>query len=223
VNEPVGVLGGSFDPVHFGHLRTALEVLESCQLGVVHLVPSGVPPHRRPPVAPAAQRLRMLQAAVAGAPRLVVDDRELRRAGPSYTVDSLAGLRAEFPARPLCLIVGADAFLALPTWHRWRELLAFAHLVVVHRPGWRLEPAGELARLLEDRRSDGARALQESSAGRIRVQPVTALDISSSAIRALVARGGDPRFLVPDPVRELILDSGCYSQPPAPKEAQLRA
>ncbi|CAG0940990.1 nicotinate-nucleotide adenylyltransferase [Gammaproteobacteria bacterium] len=224
---PVGVFGGTFDPVHHGHLRTALEVLEGCGLEQLRLVPALVPPHRPQPRAPASLRLEMLRRAVAGEPRLVVDDRELRRGGPSYTVDTLAELRAAVGTRPLCLVLGADAFLGLPGWHRWRELFALAHLVVVERPGTRLEPDAELAAWLAGRRSEDAAALTASSAGLLRMQPVTPLAISASAIRALLAGGGDPRFLVPEAVRELIMASRCYPSntgPPAgSKEAQRSA
>ncbi len=219
----IGILGGTFDPVHFGHLRTAMEVLAECRLAAVHLMPCGVPPHRAPPVAPAELRARMLREAVAAEPRLWVDERELYRPGPSYMADSLALFREEDRERPLCLVLGADAFLGLPSWHRWRDILALAHIVVVHRPGWELCAEGELGDLLTERRVDDPAALHRAPNGRIRVQVVTALDISSSAIRALVRQGGDPRFLVPDPVRDLILSSGCYRQPTGPKEARLRA
>lgn len=220
---PVGIFGGTFDPVHHGHLRTALEVLEACHLSAVRLMPCAVPPHRPPAVAPAELRLRMLRAAVAGERRLMVDERELRRPGPSYTVDSLVALRAEAGGRPLCLVLGADAFLGLAGWHRWREIVALAHLIVVHRPGWELVATGEVATLLAGRRSDDVQALSRVPAGVIRVQTVTALDIAASAIRARVAAGGDPRYLVPDPVRDLMLDSGCYRQALGGKEAELRA
>lgn len=222
--SPIGVLGGTFDPVHLGHLRTALEVLEHCRLSGVRLIPCAVPPHRPAAVASTGLRLRMLQAAVAGDSRFAVDERELRRPGPSYTVDTLLSLRAELGPVSLCLIVGADAFLGLPAWHRWREIVALCHIVVVHRPGWELTGgAEEVAGLLRERRSDDPEALRSSPAGAIRVQPVTALDISSSAIRVLVAGGGDPKFLVPDAVRDLISSSGCYAQPQASREAQRRA
>lgn len=218
---PVGILGGMFDPVHCGHLRTALEVLESCELGELRLMPCRQPPHRTAAIAPAALRLRMLQAAVAGEPRLAVEELELGRAGPSYTVDSLRALRAGLGATPLCLVLGADAFISLPTWHRWREIGELCHLIVVHRPGHELSPAGEVATLLAARRNDDPRALRAASAGVICVRQVTALDISSSMIRTLVARGGDPRYLVPEAVRELIITAGCYRQsgpscPPGP-------
>jgi nicotinate-nucleotide adenylyltransferase len=207
---PVGILGGTFDPVHLGHLRAALEVREACGLAEVRLVPAGAPPHRPAPVAGAALRLRLLRAAVAGVPGLAVDDRETRRAGPSWTVDTLAGLRAEDPARSLCLVLGADAFLGLEDWHRWRELPALAHLVVVHRPGWTLAPGGELGRLLAERRATDPAALRDPAGGAIFVQAITPLAISSSEIRALLARGGDPRFLVPEAVREILVAGGCY-------------
>jgi nicotinate-nucleotide adenylyltransferase len=193
-------------------------VLEACRLAELRLVPAGVPPHRAPPQAPAELRLEMLRRGVGSEPRLVVDDRELRRGGPSYTVDTLTALRAELGARPLCLVLGADAFLDLPGWHRWREIPALAHVVVIHRPGARLELAGEVAALFAGRRSDDVGALAAGSAGVLRVQPVTQLDISASAIRALVAGGGDPRYLVPDAVRDLMMATRCYpaaAGPPA--------
>ncbi len=209
---PLGILGGTFDPVHHGHLRAALEVLESCRLAGLRLVPTGTPPHRALPVASAELRLQMLRAAVGCEPRLTVDDRETRRRGPSYTVETLEALREELGARPLCLVLGADAFRELESWHRWRELFGLAHIVLVHRPGCRLEAAGALAEELAQRRSEDVGALHRLASGTIRVQPVTALEISSSAIRALVAGGGDVRFLVPDAVRDLCMSSGCYRQ-----------
>jgi nicotinate-nucleotide adenylyltransferase len=216
LRSPLGVLGGAFDPVHLGHLRPALEVLEGCRLGQMLLVPYGEPAHRARPAAPAELRLRMLRAAVSAEPRFVVDDREIRRGGTSYTVDTLLSLRAEAPERPLCLVLGADAFLGLPGWHRWRELLSLAHLVVMLRPGWALEPDGELAQVYARHRADDPAVLSRPGGGAIRVQPVTPLGISSSAIRALVAGGGDPRFLVPDAVRDLLMSSDCYRMPAAP-------
>lgn len=207
----LGVLGGTFDPVHFGHLRTALEVVEACRLASVRLIPCGVPAHRPPPVASPELRLRMLVAAVAGEARFEVDDRELRRAGISYSIDTLAELRATVGAAPLCLILGVDAFLGLPTWRRWQELTDFAHLIVMQRPGVLLPAGGELRELLRARQAPNCAELRRAPAGRIWLQPVSQLEISASAIRAGVAAGGDPRFLVPESVRDLILDTGCYT------------
>jgi nicotinate-nucleotide adenylyltransferase len=212
---PLGILGGTFDPIHHGHLRTAVEVAEALALGEVRLIPAGAPPHRPPPVAPAELRWRMLVAAVAGKSGLVPDNRELRRAGPSYTVDTLRELRAELPERPLCLILGLDAFAGLPAWSRWEELPALAHLVVVHRPGYPDVVPGAAGELLAARRAATPAELAATPAGRVWLQPVTALAIAATAIRARVAAGGDPAFLVPDAVRDLILESGCYA-PAAP-------
>ncbi|MBM4222009.1 MAG: nicotinate-nucleotide adenylyltransferase [Gammaproteobacteria bacterium] len=217
---PVGLLGGSFDPVHVGHLRTAWELLTDLKLAELRFIPSRVPPHRAAAIAPAALRQRMLEAAVAGQPGFVVDDCELRRAGPSYTVDTLTGLRASQPQQPLVLILGMDAFLGLPGWHRWREIPALAHIVVVQRPGWERQFDGELGQLYADRQLQEPAALAATPAGGILLRQVTQLEIASSSIRALVAAGGDPRYLVPDPVRELIQANGIYQRP---KEVQSRA
>src|SRR3974377_2148734 len=145
---PMGIFGGPFDPIHYGHLRTAFELLETLRLPEMRFMPAGNPPHRDHTVASNAQRLEMVRAATARQPGFTVDDREMHKSGPSYSVETLAELRAEFPARPLCLIVGMDAFLGLPTWHQWRELLSLAHLVVAHRPGWRAPTMGALGGML---------------------------------------------------------------------------
>jgi nicotinate-nucleotide adenylyltransferase len=208
----IGILGGTFDPVHIGHLRTAFELLGSCGLSEVRFIPCGIPPHRPPPVAPAELRLQMLQAALAGEQRFRVDDRELRRPGPSYMVDTLDSLRSEVADASLSLLLGADAFVGLPDWHRWQDIPRLAHLIVVHRPGWQLPVTGPLAALLDERHAAGAAALRREPAGLVLAQPVTQLEVSSSAIRALVGRGGDPRFLVPDAVRAIIIQSGCYGR-----------
>jgi nicotinate-nucleotide adenylyltransferase len=217
---PVGLLGGSFDPVHVGHLRTAWELLTDLGLAEVRFIPSRTPPHRAAAIAPPALRLRMLEAAVAGQPGFVVDDCELRREGPSYTVDTLAGLRAGQPQRPLVLILGMDAFLGLPGWHRWRDIPALAHIVVVQRPGWTPQFDGELGQLCADRQLHEPAALAAAPAGGILLRQVTQLEIASSSIRSLVAAGGDPRYLVPDGVRELMQAHHLYQRP---KEVQSRA
>lgn len=207
---PVGVFGGTFDPVHFGHLRPALEVLEGLALAEVRLIPCRIPPHRDLPGATPEQRWAMLTAAVQGQSGLVPDDRELRREGPSYMVDTLASLRGEFSDRPLCLILGLDAFLGLPTWHRWRELLDLAHLVVMSRPGARLPGDGEMAELAVARRVTGPAALNERSNGGILFHEVTQLDISATSIRALTRTGRSARYLLPDVVWTMIKDRGLY-------------
>jgi len=207
----MGVFGGAFDPVHFGHLRTALELLEFARLEELRFVPTGDPPHRAPPQADGAARLALLQAAVEGEPRFKVDDRELRRQGPSWTVDTLAELRSEFPGRPICLVIGMDAFLGLAQWHRWEQIVELAHLLVAHRPGWQPPAEGALGALLRERGVVDGTALCGAPGGSIAVCAVTQLEISSSAIRELVRAGREPRYLVPDPVCRLLAASGCYN------------
>lgn len=207
---PIGIFGGTFDPVHFGHLRPVLEVLEELSLAEVRLIPVHVPPHRDTPSVSSAERLELLRLAVAGVPGLVVDDRETRRPGPSYTVDTLADLRGEFPHRSLCLILGMDSFLGLPSWHRWQELTRYAHLVVLDRPGCAPPTSGVLADWLAERRIETPEPLRTSSAGAVYFHPVTQLDISATMIRRLIAAGRLPRFLVPEAVWRRITEQGLY-------------
>lgn len=206
----IGIFGGTFDPIHFGHLRTAFELLQALRLNEMRFMPAGNPPHRAVTVADAEQRLAMVTAATQGQPGFVVDDREIRREGLSYSVDTMRTLRADFPESALCLIVGMDAFLGLPKWHLWRELLELAHLVVAHRPGWRAPSMGPLGELLVDRGTGRIGDLHESRAGCIYIHAVTQLEISSTELRKLIAAGRDPRYLMPDAVREIIEQSGCY-------------
>src|SRR2546429_9815656 len=135
--QPIGVFGGTFDPIHCGHLRTAYELWQELELAEVRVVPTGSPPNRPRLYASPERRLEMVRAAVADQPSFVVDDREVRRSGVSYSVDTLTELRREFPNRSLCLLLGMDAFLGLPNWHRWRELLSLAPIAVAPPPRWR--------------------------------------------------------------------------------------
>lgn len=206
----VGIFGGMFDPVHYGHLRTAFELRHALALDELRFVPCGDPPHRDAPLSPAALRLRMVEAAIEGRPGFVADDRELERDGPSYTFDTLASLRAELPDAALCLIVGMDAFVSLPTWHRAFELLELAHIVVAHRPGWQAPRDGEVGRLVARHGTHDAAALGEAAAGKIHIEPVTQIEVSSSKLRRSIRMGLPPTFLMPDSVAGIIRESGCY-------------
>ncbi len=215
--NPIGIFGGTFDPIHYGHLRTAFELQQALRLAEVRFLPAGNPPHRQQPLADASLRLRMVQAATEGHRGFMVDDREVRKSGPSYSVETLAELRREHPDRSLCLIVGMDAFLSLPKWHQWQELLQLSHLVVAHRPGWRAPASGPLGELLVDHGTGRIADLHDRLAGHIFIHAVTQLEISSTELRLLIASQRDPRFLMPDAVRKIIMDTGCYLDPPQHK------
>ena len=216
-NTPIGVLGGTFDPIHYGHLRLAEELGETLRLEEVRLIPSGTPPHRSAPAVPAEHRLAMTQLAAAGNPRFKVDEREVRRAGPGYTYDTLKALRAELgDARPLALLLGADAFLEFATWHRWREIFGLAHIAVAYRPGFPVEQWSErmllpLAREYAARRMQQPLAVHLAPAGGIVVIPFTALDISATAIRDMLRAGASPRYLLPGAVLDYIRTHRLYA------------
>ena len=210
--RPIGIFGGMFDPIHYGHLRTALELKSVLGLDGVHFVPCANPPHRADSMADGRLRLRMVKAAIEDEEGFFADARELERSGLSYTVDTLASFRAEFPQRPLCVLLGMDAFLGLPRWHRWSDVLKLAHVVVAHRPGWSAPVTGALGDLLRERRTASSIQLTVSPAGLVHVQPVTQLEISSTDLRASLRAGTDPKFLVPDAVRRIILETECYAE-----------
>lgn len=194
----LGILGGTFDPVHFGHLRLAEESFEILALDRLHFVPSAEPPHRPPPVLPAPDRLTLVKAATADRPGFFVDDRELLRVGTSYTVDTLISLRSEFPRHHLVLILGMDAFNGITRWHRWPELFQLANLAVATRPG--AQAVGDAASLLAER-AITADELKIRPTGGIVPLSITRLDISATAIRAARTAGRSVRYLVPESVR----------------------
>jgi nicotinate-nucleotide adenylyltransferase len=212
---PVGILGGTFDPVHFGHLRLAECARE--QLGLEHVlwVPAGQPPHRAAPRAEAAHRLEMVRLAIAENPGFALDDSEILAQESSYTITTLERLRAlHGAARPLVLLLGVDAFLGLPGWHRWRALFDFAHVAVANRPGYPLESAElpqALAAQLVERERRAPRCLQSAPAGAICTFEITPLGISASAIRMQIGTGASPRYLLPESVLDYIQAHRLYS------------
>jgi nicotinate-nucleotide adenylyltransferase len=186
-------------------------MLQALNFDEVRFIPCGDPPHRGKTFANARQRFRMVELAIQGQHGLVADDRELRRDGPSYTIDTLVTFREEFPERPLGLIIGMDAFLGLHQWHRWQDILGVAHIIVAHRPGWKAPDMGPLGELISEAGTHRVDDLHTATHGCVHIHAVTQLEISSTEIRELVAAGRDPRFLMPDAVRAEILGSGCYA------------
>lgn len=214
--NPIGLLGGTFDPIHFGHLRLAEELAEILQLDQVRFIPAGQPPHRGQPRAATQHRLEMVRRAVAGNPRFRLDAREIQRDAPSYSVDTLTDLRAELPAEaPLVLFMGGDAFLGLTTWHQWRHLFDLAHIAVAHRPGYSLASWEDalpdtLRTCLSTRRCEQAAEILEKPSGRVFLHTITQLDISASQIRYRALRGQSLRYLLPDPVIDYINENRLY-------------
>jgi nicotinate-nucleotide adenylyltransferase len=206
----LGIFGGTFDPVHFGHLRPALEVQQALELNEIRFIPAGQPPHREVPHATASQRLSMLQAAIEDQPGFVVDEREIRREGPSYMVDTLVSLREELDQVPLCLILGYDAFLGLPSWHQWQQLIGLCHLVITHRPGWNHADLDETLQSLVQQHEMTPEQMLGQAAGGLVFIPVTQLDISATDIREQIRAGQDIRYLLPDLVYEMIKEQQLY-------------
>jgi nicotinate-nucleotide adenylyltransferase len=205
----IGIFGGTFDPVHYGHLRSALEVKELFGLSEVRLIPCSVPPHRPQPVAAPFQRLQMLGLGINDRPGWVVDTRELDRPGQSYMVDTLGSLRNEFPERSLLLFIGCDAFNGLTSWHRWRQLFDYAHLVVMTRPGFAPHALSEFFKL---RLAEDKEQLTQATSGKLFFQGVTLLDISATQIRKTIAEKRNPDFLLPDAVIEYIRCHRLYEK-----------
>lgn len=212
----IGVLGGTFDPIHFGHLRLGLEAMEKLGLQSLRIIPAGLPPHRGATVATASARLDMARLAIHGEPRFVVDAGEVISPAVSYTVDTLSRLRAELgPGQPLCLILGADAFIDLPRWSRWPQLFALAHIAVASRAGQSFDPdslPAELRGEFAARYRDSSACLAAAPAGAVVRFAMTALEISASAIRDLLKKGSSPRYLLPAPVLDYIASNRLYTK-----------
>ncbi len=202
----IGIFGGTFDPIHYGHLRPAAEVGQLLSLEKLFLVPASVPPHRQAPVATAEQRLQLMRLAVSEFPQMEVDDCEIRRGGISYTVDTLRHYRQLYPQTSLCLLLGSDAFASMQSWHQWRSLLTLAHLVVMQRPHHDdVVPEWSEARLI--RHVDG---LMNSASGKVYIQKVTPQNISATGIRQAIAAKNEFATLLPSRVLQYIQKYNIY-------------
>ncbi|CBL44030.1 Cytidylyltransferase [gamma proteobacterium HdN1] len=216
--EPgIGILGGTFDPIHYGHLRLAWEALQGLALDHVRLIPCHVPPHRGDPAGAAHHRLAMVELACADTTGFVVDARELEKNSPSYSVETLQALRKQFgPERPLVFLMGMDAFCGFCNWHQWQEILELCHLWVGHRPGSQLPDIQHPAGLLLQERGATQGSLAWTPSGRIHVQETVALDISATYLRQQMQHGQSPRFLLPESVHRYIQQQRLYApHPPA--------
>ena len=208
----IGVLGGTFNPIHHGHLRLALSAYEQLGLSRVHLMLSARPPHKDELQATTEQRWTMLQTAVADEPALFADDCEIHRAGYSYTIDSLKALK-QTTQQSLVLILGSDALNGLSTWHQWQSLLDYCHIVVVKRPAQALCLTSTLENYLHDKTIDNIDSLKQQPAGHFYVLDLypPPCDISATTIRHLIQHKKNPRYFLPEAVRALISAYGLYT------------
>ncbi len=211
--QRIGIMGGMFDPVHNGHLQLAHGARAYCRLDTVKLVPCGTPVHRDKALASAAQRIAMLELACGDQAWLQVDTRECKSAAPSYTWDTASALRAEYPEAALFLLLGLDAFLALDTWYRWRELFALVHLLVAVRPGYRFAPeklAPEFRQEVAARMTEQVDTAAQQQAGRILLAELSLPEVSSTLVRQKLDAGDDVAALVPPPVARYMTTNGLY-------------
>ncbi len=212
-DAPLGLMGGTFDPVHYAHLRLALDAAEALQLPQVRWIPSGAPGHRGAPSASAADRRAMLELALADEPRFSLDAAELESDAPTFTIHTLRRLRSELgTTRPLVMIVGMDSFISLTAWREWQALFDLAHFAVAARPGYTLAPGALPAALGQEYRARHAppAAIAARPHGCIVHFPSTLLDISASDIRVRIARGASPRYLIPETVLRYIESKALY-------------
>jgi nicotinate-nucleotide adenylyltransferase len=207
----IGIRGGTFDPIHIAHLRATLEVAEALSLQQVHLIPGSIPPHRPQTLATADQRLEMVKLATQSNDLFVPDDRELKREGASFTVDTLRSFREEFgDTQPICLIIGMDAFLSFTTWYEWETIITLAHLVVTSRPDYTAQPLQAWAQALH---TENTLDLHAQPAGKLFFIETTALSVSATDIRHQQAEGRSIRYLVPDAVYDYIQQQHLYRTP----------
>lgn len=209
--KSIGILGGTFDPIHFGHLRAAEEILDYLNLDEMRLMPCGSPPHRALPMANAQHRLAMVKLAIHQTD-LKIDDREIKRQGPSYTVDSLMSIRHEFPKASLCLCLGLDAFLSITTWHAWEKLIELANIVIIDRGGWDIPSTGVIADFLTKHLLTSTQKINDFAFGKIVQVVIPPLEIKGSSIRALLVAGHSVEFLLPHSVIEYIHKHHLYEE-----------
>jgi len=208
--EPLALFGGTFDPVHYGHLRCAEEARQKLTLKKLYLLPAGTPPHRNLPQVTTKQRLKMLQLAQIEFPSLEIDDRETQRSGPSYMVDTLLELRAEFSQRPIFLLIGQDAANHLQLWYGWEQLFALCHIVILTRPGAKAEYRPDLARQIQRRLTADKDSLRSTEAGKVLCLDVVPIDVSATTIKSIIRLGRSPEGMLPATVLDYINANRLY-------------
>ena len=210
-NMSVAIFGGTFNPVHNGHLRIAIELAELLEVDSLRMIPCALPAHREAPSASPEQRLQMLTLGIGEQPQLIADDIELCRDGPSYTIDTLRLIRQQIgDSTPLYLCVGMDVLSSLDSWQNWQQLTDYCHLLVSSRPGYRVPQSGPLAEWIKERLCDDLPALKQSSAGRLHLCNLTMLAISSTAIRNKISAGAKIDYLTPAAVVNYIQQQHLY-------------
>ncbi len=211
VRNTLGIFGGTFDPIHFGHLRLALELKQQLSLDEMRLIPGHKPPHREQPQVSSAQRLTMLQLALQDCPQLQWDDRELHREKKSYTYDTLCEFRKEFGGDiSLVLCMGEDAFAGISTWYRWQDIIQLAHIAVITRPNSTIPDHSDVKDFLHQHQGTFVDVKQEA-AGKVVMLSLRQLPISATEIRQQIARGESPQFLLPDAVWKFIREKRLYT------------
>lgn len=206
----IGILGGTFDPIHYGHLRPCLDLLQQLKLDHIRLLPNHIPPHRATPGSSAHHRLAMAKLAIEQCHELHIDERELHRSTPSYTIDTLIELASEFPDTAICFLIGMDSLNSLHTWHRWQELLSYCHLVVSYRPNYQLNLAPEVQTVFDQVQTTDPDLIHQNSHGHILLWPSTQLEISATRIRQLIKTQQNPSYLLPNNVITYIKQHNLY-------------
>lgn len=209
--SPIGILGGTFDPIHLGHIKIAEYVLKKCNLQKIIFIPCYTPAHRYKPIATAAQRLAMIQLAIKDHPDFIADDREIKRQGTSFMIDTLQSLKQDYPENPLCLILGTDAFANLDTWHQWQKLINYANFVVINRPGIKVEIPPPIKELLKNSEILDPSAFQHKPNGLIYQLHITPIPISATKIRKQLHDHKLPTDSLPKAVYNYICAEKIYS------------
>ncbi|WP_372882337.1 nicotinate-nucleotide adenylyltransferase [Psychromonas sp.] len=208
--QAIGFLGGTFDPIHFGHLRPALEISEAISLKQLFIMPNHIAPHKSKSHGSAKQRCKMVELAISSQSRMAIDKRELQRHQPSYTIDTLKELKAEYPDTPICFIMGMDSLTNFDSWYEWQNILSYCHLVISHRPGWQCKFNKKVETLVKQHQTTDQHDLHNLQCGKIYFQTTSQLAISSTEIRELLKHNISIDFLTPEAVIDYIKEHHLY-------------